>query len=412
MIKAILPFVSIFLISSSIGATPLDWKDKLQTDLETPLPNLTELQTKYPIIDNHDNHYDYSWNLGTKFDSAFKEIIKSYGTSEKRLKPDHEENLLEMISMMPKETYPYIGPYLHTVPGMSEKILNLPGIKETKNQFPKQVAKRFQNMEGLEFLSPSLYYILMPEEITQNRKYIEKPYPTSRPPKVEFDEEFFTGIQKLVKPSNYNPENKDEARLSKSELRTISPTKNSLITGSDIGAFLNTLPELNQLTANPYFSTELFAAGRLLEQWENDNGTGVPLPLLKDLINPCARLVQKFRLTGKEQELAAIVAKQGFNTTEWAYTCDKSIRAYRTARMSRSTAASLRIYKKNLFAGEINKLPKKHKDNMELISQAVIEMYDAPLSDTIEAQKIYDKMQKSFLEIGSKIINIPIDIFD
>ena len=178
MIKAILPFVSTLLLSTSIWAAPLDWKDKLQTDLETPLPNLTELQTKYPIIDNHDNHYDYSWNLGTKFDSAFKEIIKSYGTSEKRLKPDHEENLLEMISMMPKETYPYIGPFMHTVPGMSEKILNLPGIKETKNQFPKQIAKRFQNIEGLEFLSPSLYYILMPEEITQNRKYIEKPYPT------------------------------------------------------------------------------------------------------------------------------------------------------------------------------------------------------------------------------------------
>jgi len=411
MIKSILSFFSTFLLSSSILAAPSDWKEKLQTDLETPLPKLSELQMKYPMIDNHDNHYDYSWNLGTKFDTAFKEIIKSYGTSEKRLKPDHEENLLEMISMMPKETYPYIGPYLHTVPGMSEKILNLPGIKETKNQFPKQIAKRFQNMEGLEFLSPSLYYILMPEEITENRKYIEKPHPTSRPPKVKFDEEFFTGIQKLVLPSSYNPKNNEETKLSRSELRTISPTKNSLVTGSDIGAFLNTLPELHKLTANPYFATELFEAGRLLEQWENDTGTGVPLPLLKDLINPCARLVQKFRLTGKEQELAAIVSKQGFNTTEWAYTCDKSIKAYRTARMSRATATSLRIYKKNLFAGEISKLSTKHKDNMELISQAVIEMYDAPLSDTIEARKIYDKMQKSFLEVGGRIINIPIDIF-
>ena len=412
MIKAILPFLSTFVISTSLWAAPSDWKDKLQTDLETPLPNLTELQTKYPIIDNHDNHYDYSWNIGTKFDIAFKEIIKSYGTSEKRLKPDHEENLQDMISMMPKETYPYIGPFMHTVPGMSEKILNLPGIKETKNQFPKQIAKRFQNMEGLEFLSPSLYYILMPEEITRNRKYIEKPYPTSRPPKVEYDEEFFTAIEKLVSLSSYNPKNKDEAKLSRSELRTISPTKNSLVTGSDISAFLNTLPEIHKLTANPYLATELFAAGRLLEQWENDNGTGVPLPVLKDLINPCARLVQKFRLTGKEQELAAIVAQQGFNTTEWAYTCDKSIKAYRTARMSGSTAAGLRIYKKNLFASEINKLPQKHKDNMELISQAVIEMYDAPLSDTIEARKIYDKMRKSFLEVGGRIMNIPIDILD
>ena len=412
MMKILYIILSICLVTSRAEASPADWKEKLQIDLETPLPSLSELQKKYPIIDNHDRHYDYSWNIGTKFDEAFQDIIKAYGTSEKRLKPDHEEHLLEMISMMPKETYPYIGPYLHTVPGMSEKILNLPGIKETKNKFPKQIAKKFQNMEGLEFLSPSLYFILMPEEWTENRKIIEQPLPTSRPPKADYNEDFFVNLQKLLSPTDFNPNNPQTKKLQRSDLRTISPTKNSLITGSDIKAFLSTLPELQNLTSDPYLLTELFEAGRLLEKWEIDNGTGVPFPVLKDLINPCSRLVQKFRIIGKEQELAIITAKQGFNTIEWAYTCDKAIKAYRTAQMSSSTATTLRVYQKNLFANEINKLPPKQKDNMELITQSVLEMYVAPLTDTIEARKIYEDMRKTFVKNGGRIVGIPVDILD
>ncbi len=412
MIKSFLPILCGFLLSTTVYATPADWHPKLQIDLEAPLPSLAELQAKYPMVSNHDNHYDYSWNIGNTFDESFRQIIKSYGSSEKRLKPDHEEHLLEMINMMPKETYPYIGPYLHTVPGMSEKILNLPGIKETKNQFPQQIAKRFQNIEGLEFLSPSLYFILMPEEITKNRKFIEKPFPTTRPPKTKYDEKFFASIQKLVPPTDYSPKRKKSLSLTRSDLRTISPTKNSLVTGSDIKAFLQTLPALNVLSSDIYLSSEIFEAGRLLEIWENDNGTGVPLTALKDLVSPCSRLVQKLRLIGKEKKLAQIVSTQGFNTTEWAYTCDKAIRAYRSAKMSQATAATLSLYKKNLYDKEIKKLPEKHKNNMELIIQGIIEMYEAPLSDTVEARKIYDKMQKSFLEVNGRIAGIPVDILD
>jgi len=412
MIKSFLPILCGCLLSTIAYAAPADWHKKLQTDLETALPSLSELQTRYPIVSNHDNHYDYSWNIGNTFDGAFRQIIKSYGLSEKRLKPDHEEHLLEMINMMPKETYPYIGPYLHTVPGMSEKILNLPGIKETKNQFPKQIAKRFQNIDGLEFLSPSLYFILMPEEIINNRKFIEKPIPTTRPPKSEYNEKFFAGIQKLIPPTDYSPKHKKSPSLTRSDLRTIAPTKNSLVTGSDIQAFLHTLPALKTLNSDVYLLSEIFEAGRLLEMWENDTGTGVPLTALKDLVSPCSRLVQKFRLIGKEKDLAKIVSSQGFNTTEWAYTCDKAIRAYRTAKMSQATAATLSLYKKNLYNHEIQKLPEKHRNNMELIIQGILEMYEAPLSDTIEARKIYDKMQKSFSEVNGRIAGIPIDVLD
>ena len=49
---------------------------------------------------------------------------------------------------------------------------------------------------------------------------------------------------------------------------------------------------------------------------------------------------------------------------------------------------------------------------MELISQGVIEMYEAPLSDTIEAEKIYMEIQKTFRTISGRIAGIPINILD
>ena len=93
------------------SAAVTDYRQFFRVDLSEPLPSISELKQKYPLDDVYDKHYDYSWNIGNRFDQAFREIIKSYGTSEKRLKPEYEERLLDMLAMMPKETYQYIGPY-------------------------------------------------------------------------------------------------------------------------------------------------------------------------------------------------------------------------------------------------------------------------------------------------------------
>ena len=411
MKRLLLVFLGI-LLPSLASAAASDYRKFFRVDLEQPLPMLAELKQKYQTEDIYDKHYDYSWNIGNRFDQAFRDIIKSYGTSEKRLKPEYEDRLLEMLAMMPKETYQYIGPYLHTVPGMSEKILNLPGIKETKNKFPERIDARFRNIAGLEFLSPSLYFTLMPEAWPENRKVIEKPIPTSRPPKAPYNEKFFDGLQKLVPPSAYNPQQAADKKSVRSSLRTIRPNADSLVTAADIRAVAATLPAIGKLGSDPYLQSDLFLAGRLLDKWENDNGQGIPLPILKDLVNPCSRLVQKFRLLGRENELSAIVAEQGFSTTEWGYTCDKAVRAYRTSQMSSSTAMALASYRRNLQKPFLKDLSPKLAEQQEIIMQSVIEMYNAPLSDTLEARKIRPELEKTFRQSGGQIIGVPIDIME
>ena len=394
------------------SAAVSDYHQNFRVNLEDPLPSLAELTEKYPTEDIYDKHYDYSWNIGNRFDQAFREIIKSYGTSEKRIKPEYEDRLLDMLALMPKETYQYIGPYLHTVPGMSEKILNLPGIKETKNRFPDRIDERFRNIAGLEFLSPSLYFMLMPEAWPEHRQIIENPLPTNRPPKAPYDQKFYDGLQKIVSPEDYNPQQNKAKTFSRSQLRTLRPTADSLVTAADIKAVGATIPKIAKLGSDPYLQSDLFLAGRLLDKWENDEGKGIPLAILKDLVNPCSRLVQKFRILGRESELASIVAEQGFTLNEWGYSCDNAIRAYRTAQMSPSTSMALSAYRRNLHAPYLKDLPPQLAEQQQIIMQSFIEMYNAPLSDTLEAKKVHRELEKTFRQSGGNLIGIPFDIME
>lgn len=133
-------------------------------DIGQKLPPYEEMLKKY-VADNRivNRGYDFHWDIGNIFDSVFRMTIDYYGQTEKRIKNVHEDDLTALLSTVPPEYYQYIGPYLHTVPNMPEKILNMPGIKETKNRFPKRIARELEGIEDLEFVSPYLYYVLMPE---------------------------------------------------------------------------------------------------------------------------------------------------------------------------------------------------------------------------------------------------------
>ena len=196
MITAAVTALSLSLLLASPAAaedfSPQDFAKYFKINLEEPLPGFEELNAKYakPSV-MYDYKYDYGWNIEEIFDTAFRLTITENGVREKRLPERNEEALLSMLNNIPKEVYPYIGPYLHTVPGISEKILNLPGIKETKNKFPSRIAPQLKGIPDLEFLSPNLYFILMPEAWPDNVQMTEMPnfYPSY--PQVKFDAEFF-----------------------------------------------------------------------------------------------------------------------------------------------------------------------------------------------------------------------------
>ena len=406
----ILSYLILILASPSVEAiSPADYENRFKIDMNANIPPINDLRFKFAPPPVYDRKFEYFWNIGTTFDKEFAQTIKNYGNRQTRLKWDSEDILLEQIKNTPPEYYPYIGPYLHTVPGISEKILNLPGIKETKNQFPQRIAPKFADIENLEFMSPALYFVLMPEIWQETNLTHEKIRFQTLPQKNHYDTAYIANVMKWVPPENFAPDKNIQEPL-KSKLRTISPNASSPLTSKDVQAVARSLEALSDYGNNIYNKAKIIEAGNLLDKWENSQNIGTFVPYLKDLVHPCQRLVQKLKMQNMDKEFAQLIAPQGFNLEEWAYTCDKTIKAYRVLKMSSPELITLLLYKKNVYEKQLNLYSDKVAPSIAATMQSVIEMYKAPINDVLEVKKNQETIKKAFEKINYRIVFQPIYI--
>lgn len=400
--------MTVVLASAAAEAvTPADYAGRFEVDMKEDIPPLEELRRMFAPKPVYDRKFDYFWNIGKVFDKGFAQTIRSYGTRQTRLKWPGEETMLEQLKNTPKEYYPYIGPYLHTIPGISEKVLNLPGIKETKNRFPKRIAPQLADIENLEFMSPALYFVLMPELWKDNDVSREKMKFQRLPQTNRYDTAFIKKVMETVPPEDYAPGATPQEPL-QSRLRTISPDATSPLTGKDVQAVARSLEALADYGENINNKAKIIEAGALLDAWENSKGTGAILPNIKDLVNPCQRLVQKIKMQGMEHEFSEIIAGEGFNMEEWAYTCDKTIKAYRVLRMSTPELMTLLLYKRNVYQNQLNAYPEKIAPSVAVTMQSMVEMYKAPLNDVLEVKKNHQAVKDAFEKIKYRIVFQPI----
>lgn len=381
-----------------------------EIDLDAELPTYEELQQSY--MDLHavyDRKYKWHWDIGNLFDSVFRLTISQYGGTEKRVKAKHEDALLESLKLLPPEYYQYIGPYLHTVPGMSEKILNMPGIKETKNKFPTRIASQLADVKDLEFLSPYLYFVLMPESWGEDIPK-EELQPRKAPlVKKQRNTQLYEAIKKMVPAEEFYPNASTKPVSYLSDLMTIHITEDSPLTSGDIKAFLRTIPALNELQKDDVVMAKIYGAGTLLDVWDMDHGRALPISVLKDLIYPCRRLVQKMRIAGEEVYLRHVVAQEGFTPTTWAYTCDKTLSAYRLATINHATSQSIKAYVLGAYDKYIQSTVNETAAEMvRQEMQAVMRLYQSSKSDVLEAYKNRELLRDSFYKAGYSIITAPI----
>lgn len=386
-----------------------DYAKYFQVDLDAPLPDLKALAKEYEkATEIYNPRYLLSWDIGSQFDPLWINTISYYGLSETRLKNPNEDAILDMLKSLPKEYYPYIGPQLHTTIGMSEKILNMPGIKETKNHFPERIAPQIADIEDLEFLSPHLYLLLMPEMWPSNHTPLDMPRP--KPAKLSKKAPPLSSLRKIMQnvPDNgYEGATKAKSAPDKNDLRTLKITASSPLTGGDIRAFLSTLPDIKTFGTNSNLA-KLHHAEVLLNFWEQKNGNALPMESLKDNVNPCARLALKIKWAGLETKFLKTITPQGFNLKEWAYTCDKTIKAHRIATVSAATLATLKNYKNGVYDKYFAPLKPEYRDTQFAIMAATLEMYKAPKADVMQALQNSAKINEALRPLGGRLLFSPI----
>ena len=335
-------------------------------------------------------------------------VLSSFGTSEKRIKSATEDEFFDMIMMLPKEYYPYIGPYLHTLPGIPDRVLMLPGIKETKNKFPERIAPQLQGIENLEFLSPHLYILLMPEMWPDNQPPMEQPKKRkAKIPPVAFSPEFMAKVMNNTPENGFGGSFYTNNKPGPDKLRTLKITKNSPLTTGDIRAFLRTIDGVKNF-ASLKNVLKIMHASDLVDYWEQKNGTALSLNGLKDGVNPCQRLALKVRWAGLEDEFVQAVGTEGFNLNEWAYTCDKTIKAYRVSRVSSAQMSAIKSFQERVYDTYIDKLKPLYRERQYASMQSVIQMHKAPKHDVFEVMKNEKLVHDVIAPLGGMLIIAPI----
>lgn len=412
MLKRLFLLLVCLMLSMPARAAGIDeFAGAFEIDLEKgDLPTLDEIKEFFFNQDTlYNTHYRSVFDLTGEFDKEFYAKIAAYGMQEKRLKWDDEDSILEVLNMMPKDMYPYIGPMLFTIPNMSEKILNMPGIKETKNKFPTRIADAVKDIEDIEFVSPFLYHLLRPEVWGEVDENIEYPKPRQMHPKVVYDANFYRAIRQMVPPEKYNQDKPKTKRLERGDLRTINPVKNDLLTAADVEAFLSTLDGVENWGKE---NGRLYKIYQITTMWEayemSKPDNKVPVAGLRDIVNPCQRLAQKAMIIGEDWSLAQVVAKEGFSLSEWAYTCDKTIKAYRLSQIPGYMVLAIKRYQSGLDDDGVRQLSPKMQKARFATMQAIIDMYKAPLNDVREVRKHRKALHDKWFENDFKIVGTPV----
>ncbi len=364
----------------------------------------------------YDKGYESRFYIGNKFNKDFSRVIKAYGSSESRIKTSYEDDLLEMILMLPKEMYQYIGPMLHEVPTMPEKILNLPGIKETKNKFPEDIAEKYKGMEDIEFLSPALYVALMPQMWEKQKQDLDRPesIPAAKPKKPVFLPDYLKEKADSPLPQAEKKPASADARVKNTPAdmsrRTLYPNLTSPLTTSDAEAFIATLDQINEWGRqnNMQNSMAVIRAGFLLNLIEADAEKPLQQSTLKDMVNPCQNLVLKTRIAGVYHSFGAVVAKDGFTPEEWAYTCDKTLKAFRVAEANHAMAYAIRFHRRGYYDRYYEMLPLKWQQGMRQTEAALVQMYSALKEDVSAIKPIKKKIRQKLVENDDLLLTTPI----
>ncbi len=405
--------VLMFLFSAtSVRAQLKEYDHAYDIDLKEEIPLVWRLEKEYrKVNDDYDWKYDYNWRLPSAFNYKFKQNIKDFGSIEKRFESADEEDILNDLRHIPKAYYPYIGPMLHNIPGLSGKVLDLPGIKETKNKFPDKIASRFKDMPDIEFASPELYIFISPYFWGEDLQSLEYPQIYDQQPEylpnIRISPKFITYLHNKVNIDNYfNGNNPPQPSMG---VRNYYATKETPLSGADVRAFIESLAELKKFRLQKDYEIRLMMLDSIIQYWDEKKGINSQVAYYKNVVNPCQSIARKVKWAGLQNEFQKYIGKQAFGVDDWAYTCDKVIKAYRLASMPRAFVASLRLAKHGYFySNPPQDYTEKEKEQLRNYLEALIRMYETNQDDVDTVRPFFYELQEKLVDLDTAFLGTPI----
>ena len=401
------------MIPTKVNAQLKEFEHIYDIDMDEDIPLIWRLQKEYNKENSlYDWRYEYTWRIPSGFNYDFKQKIKYFGSIEKRIQNADEESLLRDLQRMPKEFYPYVGPMLHTVKGLSGKILDMPGIKETKNRFPQKIASRFQKLPDLQFLSPELYIFLMPQLWGEDMDTLEFPHQNEQQPEdipnIKINPEFIKHIKKKVPISDYWLGAK--TKTEKYDVRNYDADEDTPLSNADVKAFINTLDGLFRFRLQKDYEIRNIMVDPLIGYWEEKQGTDRTVSFLKTVVNPCQTIVRKIKWTGLQNEFQKVIGEQAFGLDDWAYTCDKIFKAYRVTSIPYAYAATLKIARKGYIYRELAKydFTPEEKQQQKYFIEATIQLYKTTQNDIDIVKKHRNQLFHKLLKFKNHFMGTPL----
>ena len=322
-----------------------------------------------------------------------------------------EDDIYRLILTLPKYAYQYIGPFIHEMPYVSDRILNIPGIKETKGKFPTRIAPQMQEYVKKygKYMSTHLYLYLMPEAWAYPKREKESFQAPDRifpvGPDGEVDGLFNVRKRSLL--SKYEMPDPAKYRSGEALKKTVRPqtpsdrvTQKSPLTEGDVEAALASFENIEQAFGTNRFD-EFHTALRDMSLSDNN--------LMGEMLNPMQTLVDKINRLPEREKFAKTVAKNGFTPETWGVTVDKIIKARRVAKMSPAVALNLAAWRKLKKPPKIfNKLtPHDRQVSWDSI-QLFLGMYTSTEENLFAVKNYGDNIRKVFATKDMMVIEAPV----
>ncbi len=407
-------FIILLILATPCQAQIKEFEHIYDINMDEEIPLIWRLKEEYrKNTSDYNWYYKFSWKIPPTFNNNVKNTITRFGTIEKRLNNPTEEDLLRDLKRIPQAYYPYIGPALHNIKGLSGKILDLPGIKETKNKFPSKIASPFTNIPNIEFLSPALYIYLIPQIWGEGWESFEFPKPKEYPhkPTVQFKKDFIEKIKNRIKPADFaiNQQNKTP----KDGIRHYVADASTPLSPADVKAFISTLPDVKKFEEVENRKVEMIMLNSLISYWEEQQGIHPHVSYLKGVVNPCQTLVRKIKWAGLRSEFQQIIGKQSFDLDDWAYTCDKTLKAFRTAKQTSAEVFAINLLKRGYTYNMINQYayytPQERKTHQYFL-EASLQLYSDNIEDIKAIRPYINQLRNQIAPFQGIILGTPLII--